>query len=626
METAGEPPWVPLEISEEFEARRLTEERIVTALMDDCSKTIGIFGVGGVDKTIIASLIEKVKREKLFEAAIMVRVGPEPDPERMAHEIFGNLGVRFEEGDVVAQTTVFLSKMVMQDRVLIMLDDVWTFLDLGITGIPKGSCKIMIVSRFMEVCLEMGCSVIFKLIADDVLTLKDDSSNGSASKSSARSLGRKQMKFPRRSLSVTELVASRISLSEQRVLGATAKRLIAKVKPFDENEKNVMAENHGIPSILHTLQGPYVRSGGFQVIPGKMEMLMNPITLLVLDLRGSDLQELPGELKNLTNLRLLNLSNCRNLQTIEYGLISSFVHLEELYMLGSFSDWEVEKEGKAGGNASINELEVLDNLTTLQIQIRDPGFIPESSSMWSRLTSYVISTPEELKCKYKESSNVSFPAVDGSESAVDELIPDCFKHLKQLHIGGCNTMEYLVDGVPTDGLFLFLESLRLDGLHLFKKMFNGHGSCFLSLKSIHISHCPKLQSLFSLSMAWTLVQLEAITIESCEMMQEVIVDEGEAGRLQTNGSLFPRLRKLKLLGLSMLKSFCHAMNDLELPSLENLTLNGCNKMEEFSGGKLSMPVLRYVEIDFYIRETNGVNSIQHLFNDKVIFFYFLIFC
>lgn len=190
MEAPREPPMVleskTLESREEFDSRRLTEEKIIAALNDDSTITIGITGARGVGKTRLARRIaEMVKRDKVFKVVMMVRVGRSSNLERIADEISEYLGVSFQGRDFFAVANELLSKLILQERVrvLIILDDVRDFVDLQRIGIPlekrNGLYKIMITSRFRKVCLAMRCNVIFEVQAlteKDILILSSERS------------------------------------------------------------------------------------------------------------------------------------------------------------------------------------------------------------------------------------------------------------------------------------------------------------------------------------------------------------------------------------------------------------------------------------------------------------------
>ncbi|KAK6151378.1 hypothetical protein DH2020_014013 [Rehmannia glutinosa] len=747
MERSREPPVLleskPLESSEEFDSRRLIENKIIASLKEENINTIGICGIGGIGKTRMARRIgEKVKREKLFKVVVMVSFGPSSDIKRVVYEMSEYLGVRLGTGDFLATANELFSKLIMEESILIILDDVWEGLDLEIIGIllqkHKGSCKIMITSRFESVCLAMGAQEIFTvqdLTREEIWSFLREKIGSSIDSSDLHPLAisvveecrgsplalslvggllkDKSIDVERKNLNpglsyrseLLQKLGSRDSFPNERkvgdVLGADA---ISVTLPYlspqtFETGTNLLEQGPersqtSLQSSIVTLQPTlgkirsqyltYLRSylnTDIKVL--KMEKVINHklSSLASLDLRDTNIEVLPGFMKKLINLRLLNLTNCRNLQIIEPGVISSLLRLEELYMLGSFSAWEVEKEGKILGNASINELEFLRDLSALQIQIQDPNIIPKNSRIWSRLTLYVISTPEELKCRFQETLHLSFPAVypndyywqfrramdldlprltsfadwlsvmlrsteylrlagHGSQNAVDELIPEGFKLLKQLQIGHCSKMEYLVDGthqvLTTNGFFPCLESLCLEDLPVFMEIFRcqlpvglfgelrnlklhrlpallhvcrspTQSVSFSNLRSLHVSHCPKLRSLLSLSVAQDLMQLEEIKIEYCEMMEEIFSEERcDDGKI-SNRILFSKLNYLELDTLPNLTSFCKNAR-IEFPQLKEMCIQSLQKLNTFCPTASDLPF-----------EGNDDNGLQFLFNEKIAF-------
>lgn len=65
-------------------------------------------------------------------------------------------------------------------------------------------------------------------------------------------------------------------------------------------------------------------------------------TLEILSFQGSNIEELPREIGQLTRLRLLNLAYCNLLKVIPSNVLSSLSRLEELYMGYNFVEWEIE--------------------------------------------------------------------------------------------------------------------------------------------------------------------------------------------------------------------------------------------------------------------------------------------
>nr|POE54642.1 putative disease resistance protein [Quercus suber] len=101
--------------------------------------------------------------------------------------------------------------------------------------------------------------------------------------------------------------------------------------------------------------------------------------LEILSFIGSKIKELPGEMRNLSYLKLLELTECSDLERIPPDLLSSLSHLEELYMFGVDVKWKPmeEEEEKKGANASLTELMSLSYLVALKIQIPNIKVLPK---------------------------------------------------------------------------------------------------------------------------------------------------------------------------------------------------------------------------------------------------------
>ncbi|PRQ58231.1 putative leucine-rich repeat domain, L domain-containing protein [Rosa chinensis] len=93
--------------------------------------------------------------------------------------------------------------------------------------------------------------------------------------------------------------------------------------------------------------------------------------LETLSYANSEVKELPKEIAKLTHLRLLDLSDCPELEVISPNVISSLTRLEDLRMKNSFEKWEAERDINERKNASLLELKQLSGLTALEIYIPD---------------------------------------------------------------------------------------------------------------------------------------------------------------------------------------------------------------------------------------------------------------
>ena len=121
--------------------------------------------------------------------------------------------------------------------------------------------------------------------------------------------------------------------------------------------------------------------------------------LEILSIIGSEIKKLPGEMRNLSYLKLLDLTNCNRVERIPPDLLSNLSHLKELYMLGVDVKWkpmeeeevdEKEEEEKKGANASLAELKSLSELAALKIDIRNIKFLPKGLAFKNKKIEFQI--------------------------------------------------------------------------------------------------------------------------------------------------------------------------------------------------------------------------------------------
>ncbi|CAL5420704.1 unnamed protein product [Camellia sinensis] len=303
------------------------------------------------------------------------------------------------------------------------------------------------------------------------------------------------------------------------------------------------------------------------------------LNLEILSFRGSSFKVLPEEIGKLANLRLLDLTGCHCLERITPGVISGLVKLEELYMIGSFSNWETDKgeTTEERRNASLRELQSLSDLRILEIYIPDAKLLPRSP-LFTDLTQYKIQIGDNawwsmfpfrkhllLKLdniialdggvsKLLKCTELLSLKGKGSWNVVHELVKDGAQHLKELSIESCDMLLCLADTMD-----LSVDSLMLFSLYWTQTTVSLHNLRFIE----------------------ELVRLQELRISKCAMIREVIwKGRGEDGHA-TNKIEFPRLEYMSLRQLEGLTGFSLGIDKIEFPQLKTLHIKNLPKIKSF---------------------------------------------
>ncbi|XP_061345977.1 uncharacterized protein LOC133291694 [Gastrolobium bilobum] len=119
------------------------------------------------------------------------------------------------------------------------------------------------------------------------------------------------------------------------------------------------------------------------------------------------------------------------------------------------------------------------------------------------------------------------------------------------------------------------------------------GVSFSYLKELSIWACHKLEYLFTSSTVKMLNSLEKIEVENCAHMIEIV--EKEQVETTSEGIKFERLTWILLKDLLRLKHFYSGNETLELPSLIQVDIMNCYRMEIFSQGSVNSRSFRGIQ-------------------------------
>ncbi|KAM5553433.1 putative disease resistance protein [Rosa sericea] len=315
--------------------------------------------------------------------------------------------------------------------------------------------------------------------------------------------------------------------------------------------------------------------GFYNCILGDIAQVGQLGNLEFLTFHGSNVKLLPKEIGQLTRLRLLDLTDCSELEVISPDVISSLKSLEELRIgKNSFYRWEHGVMSTERSNASLQELKHLSQLTSLQIHIPDASILPADlftnrlerfqvciGSVWN--WDDVDGTLNALKLQLTISNELD-PGLqmllertedlylEGMESSngniVHQVGTQVFQQLKHLHISNSAGLAYIISGKVS----------------------------FPNLTWLAVSQLNGLRFLLSSSVARSLAHLKHLQISGCQMMEEIVsIEESDEKNVE---NIFCQLQDLELKDLPNFTKFsskCYTA--LPNPSFQRLELENCTK-------------------------------------------------
>ncbi|XP_065856828.1 disease resistance protein RPS2-like isoform X2 [Euphorbia lathyris] len=186
-----------------------------------------------------------------------------------------------------------------------------------------------------------------------------------------------------------------------------------------------------------------------------------------------------------------------------------------------------------------------------------------------------------------------------------ESMNNRLENLKKLKLGFCDGIRVIFSfkqnhaaaDANSNPVLNSLEELELYSLrnleHIWfqipKKSMTFQNLQLLVLYECHNSY------VFVPRVAKLLVRLQKIHISRCEKMKEIIAKDDEEEEVEA--IVFPQLKVLELQQMPILEIFYGGDAAIEFSLLESLKINHCNKMESFSYGSLTTPMLETIQIN-----------------------------
>ncbi|KAE9614955.1 putative Receptor L-domain, winged helix-turn-helix DNA-binding domain-containing protein [Lupinus albus] len=357
---------------------------------------------------------------------------------------------------------------------------------------------------------------------------------------------------------------------------------------------------------------------------GDISFLGSLETLQALTLQSCSFHELPNEIVHLTNLRLLDLSECQS-KINPYTVVGRCSQLEELYFIGNeCPEWENQVEEDAAVFSDKNIVD-LGALRRYHLEIGTSFELFDSGGFYkTRFLSvqyFDASTSNATIKNLMQKSEVLFlgnihrgckniipdlvQTIGGGITDLVELvlydsdILEClidnanhssqlgpvFSKLVRLRISGMERLETLCNGPPPPGVFEKLERTHImDCSRLYGSLFVGNLN-LCNLKALELRNCPMLTCLLTPTIAESLVLLESLEIKECNGLKHIITnEEGEIiSDYIHHTPLFPKLKDLVVEECKQLENFIPVSYVHGLVHLESLQITRCPRLKYIFG-------------------------------------------
>ncbi|KAH1199679.1 putative disease resistance protein [Glycine max] len=231
--------------------------------------------------------------------------------------------------------------------------------------------------------------------------------------------------------------------------------------------------------------------------------------------------------------------------------------------------------------------------TTIQTLFHQQVFFEYSKQMI--LVDYLETTgvrrgkPAFLKNFFGSLKKLEFDGAIKREIVIPSDVLPYLKTLQELNVHSSDAAQVIFDIDDTDtntkGMVLPLKKLILKDLSNLKCVWNKTPRGILSfpnLQLVFVTKCRSLATLFPLSLAKNLVNLQTLTVWRCDKLVEIVGKEDAMELGRTEIFEFPCLSKLYLFKLSLLSCFYPGKHHLECPLLESLDVSYCPKLKLFT--------------------------------------------
>ncbi|XP_054818810.1 uncharacterized protein LOC129318199 isoform X2 [Prosopis cineraria] len=356
---------------------------------------------------------------------------------------------------------------------------------------------------------------------------------------------------------------------------------------------------------------------------GDISILKNLQSLVTLELNNCLIIELPKVIKELKKLRLLGLRECEIQKKNPFEVIETCSQLQELYFVENKNvrDWKLEDDKETKDEITHDISPPILEMFSIAcdgfkyFSSDDNGLLKCFNTKHAKdliskaMFKYILGRVEVLELGKMEEIGWKclIPDIIHMENGgMNDLIKLClnewdeieclidtrkhhysksFSKLVELHLNGVNVKELCAGPFPS-GFLKKLQILRLERCEKLHNIFFDVNFKVPHLKVLTLRDCLMFQpSIFPLSIAQSLVQLEKFTITDCNELKSLITYESlgkELGGVYNQKSrdfLFQNLKHLRIERCHKLELVSQLFLAGDLPLLKEIYIRDCKELK-----------------------------------------------
>lgn len=145
-------------------------DKVKSMVLEHDEAMIGIYGMGGVGKTTLGKHIHNwvlsnviPSSDHVYDAIAWVSLGFDVTIYQLQQKVAKAFELDLQDEDVNRRAAIIYAFLCSLGKCILFLDDLWGDFRLEDVGISPRHCKLILMSRSLDICRLLGCKKVIKL-------------------------------------------------------------------------------------------------------------------------------------------------------------------------------------------------------------------------------------------------------------------------------------------------------------------------------------------------------------------------------------------------------------------------------------------------------------------------------